>query len=55
MNSDPASITLKEFGEGEHDLNIFETRRVPGDFDILKNVKFYVFGWVLSEKFLRCN
>lgn len=39
MSYDPASISFKQ----KNELIIMETRKVPGDFDILQNTKFYVF------------
>lgn len=55
MNSDPASIALQQKNLLEHEnesamkmasneLNIFETRIVPGDYTLLMDHKFYAFG-----------
>jgi hypothetical protein len=56
MNADPSSVALqqKAFPKQEEDeadtqmktneLNIFETRIVPGEYNIWKDQKLYVFG-----------
>lgn len=56
MNADPSSMALQQKAspkqeEDEADtqiktneLNIFETRIVPGEYNIWKDQKFYVFG-----------
>lgn len=55
MNADPASIALQQkvFMEQDdeaaaqmktNELNIFDTRIVPGEYSILMDQKFYVFG-----------
>lgn len=40
MNLDTASINFRQ----KNELTIFEARKVPGDFNILQNTKFYIFG-----------
>lgn len=39
MNLDAASINFRQ----KNELTIFESRKVPGDFNILQNTKFYIF------------
>lgn len=64
MNADPASMVLQQklsqkLGDEaatqmkSNELNIFETRTVPGEYSIWMDRKFYVFGWVMELKFKR--
>jgi hypothetical protein len=43
MSADPASITLTAHG-ADNELKIFGTRSVPGNVNIWKEKKLFVFG-----------
>lgn len=55
MNADPASMALQQKNVFDHgnesamkeesnELNIFETRMVPGEYSLWMDRKFYAFG-----------